>query len=258
MGNRSRAANLRLLSTLLIGVSLLGLSACTKVQDHVPSPEPPSLNMRRLPLHAVLVVPDAVQTTISEMVVTCRFHFNTWTLKFPVGELVSSAAEKMLSQLFISVNRVNDKAAAHGVYDVFVELSPPVIQMENDCSKNYVGFLLLPLAPYLPFGGPRDLNVRLSLGGAITDQGGSTPLGEASFEAERLPLVGGIFNTYKVEEVSPHLEQALLETMAGLVNRLATKPKFMEYARSFKAPQQAPLSGVPITPDAVITAPPIY
>ena len=102
---------------------------------------------------------------------------------------------------------------------------------------------------------PRDLLVRLVLGGTITARGGQT-LGAATFEIEHLPLARSTSNGYQAEVVMPALEHALIEAIAGLVGRLKTKPQVIEYARAFKAPQ-AP-SAVPVTPSPVITAPPIY
>lgn len=241
----TRAAGWRVLAGLLVGAILINLAACVaippeedhSVSDHfVSNPETPSLDVSRLPLRAALAVPGSVQAAISQHVAICTAHVNPWDFEFPVGELVSSAAEEMLSQAFVAVNRVNDKAAARGIYDVFVELSSLVVQMEDVCSS----------------GMRYDLRIRLLLGGTITDQWGQALLAETSFETEQLLLA-----RYDAD-VRPAVERALLEAVARLVRRLATKPKLIDYARTFEATHKAPTAATPIAPVPAITAPPIY
>ena len=258
-----RRAGFRALLGLLIATSLLNLGGCVAVpqgdrdtgrhgrsfdvaQRAAPvhrssNPDVPSLDISRLSLHAALVVPDSVQAMIAEnKVPMCAWGLPFGEIRIPVGELVASAAEELLSQVFVSVNLVYDHPEADSSYDVVVEMTSLVVQMQFDCP-----------------GASRDLKVRLMLGGKITDRGGQTLLGEASIERKQLPLASGYGDTLNVEVIRPALEQALLETMAGLVRRLAAKPKLIEYARK-EATHKVPSAAGRSTPSPVITAPPIY
>lgn len=241
----TRVSALRILPALLVGTGLLSLAGCavvatTTVQGQLSSnPQLPTLDVRRVSLRAALVVPASVQATISKLLICAPS--NAYTLQFPVGELVSRVAEEMLSQVFVSVNRTDDKAAARGNYDVVVELTSPVVRMENNCMGN----------------APRDLIVRSVLGGIITERGGKKLGATSSVEKEQLALASSS-NGYQAEVVMPALEQALIKATAVLVGRLGRDPKLIEYARAFKAPREAPSSRGPVAPSPLITAPPIY
>jgi hypothetical protein len=111
----TRVAGLRMLAALLVGAGLLNLAGCavaTVQGDFSSNPQLPTLDTRRLPLHAALVVPAWVQANISKLLICVPRH--AYTLQFPLGEFVSRVAEVMLSQVFMSVSRTDGKAVDRG------------------------------------------------------------------------------------------------------------------------------------------------
>jgi len=141
-GLRQSRVMRRTMRIVAFGILGFALSSCA------PTPLPlhttiDTLNIRKTLLTAALLMPDNIRNAVSTPEVSCA-----GTFAVPIGSELKTALTQAFSQLFESVQVVDDKTQARED-DVLIEVAIPELQAEGHCGSRRTLYATGPLYPLL-------------------------------------------------------------------------------------------------------------
>ncbi len=212
-----------------VGVLGFALSSCA------PTPLPlhttvDALNMKKTPLTATLVMPEALKNATSRQEVSCAGTFDV-----PIGAELERGMTQALSQVFESVDVVEDKSQATR-NDVLIEIAIPQLQAEGHCALRRTLYATGPLYFFLVMFDPSDTyEGHADLSGNITGNEGQQLL-SATFKSKvhtkDTITTDRLNRAFAVETV---FRESLIDTIQQLIRGLAKSSEFREYADRRKA-----------------------
>ena len=202
------------------GVLSFALSSCapTRLPLHTTVD---ALKIRKTPLTAALVLPDALKHATSKQEVSCAGTFDV-----PIGAELETGMTQALSQVFESVEVVDDKSQATGD-DVLIEIAIPQLQAEGHCALRRTLYLTGPF--YMFFDASDTYEGHAELSGTVSGSEGQ-PLLTATFKSKvhtkETITADSLNRAFAVETV---LREALIDTIEQLTRGLAKLSQFREY-----------------------------
>ena len=203
------------------GVLGFALSSCA------PTPLPlhttvDALKIRKTPLTASLVMPDAIKNATSRQEVSCAGTYDV-----PIGAELETGMTQALSQIFESVEVVDDKSQATG-HDVLIEIAIPQLQAEGHCALRRTLYATGPL--YVLFNPSDTYEGHAELSGTATGREGQ-PLLTATFKSKvhskDTITTDSLNRAFAVETV---FRESLIDTIQQLIRGLVKSSQFREYA----------------------------
>ena len=212
-----------------VGVLGFALSSCA------PTPLPlhttvDALNMRKTPLTATLVMPEALKNATSRQEVSCAGTFDV-----PIGAELETGMTQALSQVFESVEVVEDKSQATRS-DVLIEIAIPQLQAEGHCALRRTLYATGPLYFFLVMFDPSDTyEGHADLSGTVTGSEGQrllTATFKSKVHAKNTITTDRVSRAFAVETV---FRESLIDTIQQLIHGLVRSSQFREYADRRKA-----------------------
>ncbi len=181
-----------------------------------------TLKIRKTPLTAALVMPDAIKNATSRQEVSCAGTYDV-----PIGAELETGMTQALSQVFESVEVVDDKSQATG-HDVLIEIAIPQLQAEGHCALRRTLYATGPL--YFLFRPWDTYEGHAELSGTATGREGQ-PLLTATFESKvhskDTLMTDSLSRDFAVETV---FRESLIDTIQQLTRGLVKSSQFHEYA----------------------------
>lgn len=223
---QSRARTMWIVASGILGFAL---SSCA------PTPLPlhttiDTLNIRKISLASALLMPDNIKNAVSTPEVSCA-----GTFAVPIGSELKTGLTQAFSQLFESVQVVDDKSQARED-DVLIEVAIPELQAEGHCGSRRTLYATGPLYPLLIiFITPSDTyEGHTELSATVSSNQGQQLLTESfkskvhtkdtitDFSSDRRAAVGNVFR------------ESLTDSIQQLTRALARSPQLREYADRHK------------------------
>lgn len=199
------------------------MAACAPTRLPLNASVPP-LKLKKLPLTAAVVIPDALRNTRSTYDVSCTSNY-----EIPIGAELETGAVEALSPMFEAVEVVNNKELALGHYDVIVE--PKGLQLTADGHCLSRRFLYL-LGPFYIFANPTDtFEGRAEVPVTVSDRQGQAMLTE-TFKS-KTHTHDALFQTAadKDSAVTIVLRDSVVESLQEMSRGLANSSQLSAYAR---------------------------
>ena len=206
---------------VVFGVLGFALSSCapTRLPLHTTMD---ALKIRKTPLTAALVMPDALKNATSKQEVSCAGTFDV-----PIGAELETGMTQALSQVFESVEVVDDKSQATGD-DVLIEIAIPQLQAEGHCALRRTLYATGPL--YMFFDPSDTYEGHAELSGTVSGSEGQ-PLLTATFKSKvhtkNTITADNLNRAFAVETV---FRESLIDTIEQLTRGLVKSSQFREYA----------------------------
>ncbi|WP_447978768.1 S1 family peptidase [Candidatus Nitrospira bockiana] len=201
---QSRSIIERGLLGLVLVVAVLSSVSCVARTRYltVRIPQVPPAEAAPLPLHAALVLPDAIRTANEQEQVNCPF--STTYFVFQTGTGFEKGAVQALTQSFSKVDVLRERPKA-GQFDLVIEPTAPDIELEGHCAL---------------FSGEKpSLDARATVSVNVLDRN-DRPLLAASFTS----------NTHTEERVLDGVGKAMTDLLQAMAHGLSTAPKILSYA----------------------------
>ena len=215
----------------IVGFGVLGfaLSSCAPTPLPLHTTVDP-LKMRKTPLTATLVMPDALKNATSRQEVSCAGTFDV-----PIGAELETGMTQALSQVFESVEVVEDKSQATRS-DVLIEIAIPQLQAEGHCALRRTLYATGPLYFFLVMFDPSDTyEGHADLSGTVTGSEGQrllTATFKSKVHTKDTITTDRVSRAFAVETV---FRESLIDTIQQLIRGLAKSSEFHEYADRRKA-----------------------
>jgi hypothetical protein len=211
----------------IVALGILGLlfSSCA------PTPLPlhtsiDTLNIRKIPLASVLLMPDDISNAVSTPEVSCA-----GTFAVPIGLELKTGLTQAFSQLFESVQVIDDKSQAKED-DVRIEVAIPDLQAEGHCGSRRTLYATGPLYPLLIiFITPSDTYEGHAELSATVSTGQGQPLLAETFKS-KVHTKDTItdYSSDRRAAVGNVLRESLDDSIQQLTRALARSSQLREYA----------------------------
>lgn len=213
-----------MLRIVQVGVLGFALSSCapTALPLHITVD---GLKMRKTSLTATLVMPESLKNATLRKEVSCAGTFD-----IPIGSELETGMTQALSQIFESVDVVEDKRLA-ARSDVLIEMALPELQAEGHCALRKGLYATGPLYFLFAMFDPSDTyEGRADLSGTVTGSEGQRLLAEtfkSKVHTKTTITTDRLNRAFAVETV---FRESLIDTIQQLIRSLAKSSEFREYA----------------------------
>ena len=202
-----------------------GLSSCAPTPLPLHTTVDP-LKLRKTSLTAALIMPTTFKNAVLTQEVSCA-----GTFAVPIGAELETGLTQALSQLFESVQVVDDKSQATGD-DVLIEIANPQLQAEGHCASRRTLYFTGPLYFILgPIIEPSDTyEGHAELTGKVLGSQGELLLSEtlkSKVHTKDTITVDSLNRAFAVETV---FRESLIDTIQQLTRDLVKSSQFRENA----------------------------
>jgi len=216
-------------TVIAVGALALGMQSCSPTLLPL-NPTVPPMKIRKVPVNAALIMPDALRDGVSTQSVSCAGNYQV-----PIGRELETGMVEALLQVFDSVDVVNDKAVAVGNYDVLVEPKALQLEAEGHCLSRR--FLYLTLIFYVFFSPTDSFEGHAEVPVTVMDRQGQVLLTD-TFKS-KTHTQDALFQTAsdKASAVAIVLRESVMEAVQQMARALANSSQMQTYARKLPKKQ---------------------
>ena len=237
-----------ILEIMLITLVCGGLSSCSPTNLWLQAAAEP-MKLRKVPLSAVLVIPDSLKQAHSIHEVPCAGNYSV-----PIGPEFENALIGAFSQVFESVDSITEMKHAGGNYDVVIEVQEPELEVNGHCLTRRFLYLT---GPFYLFFDPTDrFEGQGSVRATVSDRNGQVLLSEVFKSGSLTKNTLSATSGERTNAVAAVLRDSLVAAVSQMARGVVGSPQVMAYARRSTKPTGERGQGVRVVPTSDVDVPP--